>query len=691
MTIKQTLVTVICALALLICAFASFMSYRAVNHRATFVHAEEVNVTISELLKAAQLWSNERSLTNAALNNSTLPSAEDISRITNTRKESDAIFEEAKVHLSHLEFYNKQALMAELDIAFKEIETLRAQANENFNKPQIFRNAKLLKKWTPAMNDFIVLTQDIRFAITKEVAKDDADLARQAQMKHFIWLMREYTDREKSLISALLTSSRSINEERVQTLSRLKSKVETAWNVISKLAPGSPGAIIAAKQQVEKSFFGRFEEIQNEVFQAGINGEPYPISAEEWDVEATAAINSLLALQSTSKEESAAYVKKLVTKANSTLVLQLAILLVSLTIALGGVYTVTKKICAPLSSMTESMIKMSEGELDVKIPHAKSANELGMMGKAMQIFRSNALERLKLEEEQKLENEKRLERAKRMDKIITQFDEDITGFMRILADSVDELQSTSTSLASLAEQEAGEAQSLSEMSSKVTSNFQGVTVSTEELTSSFGEVARQIQQSSEMVKEVVKRTEVADEFAASLTKASSKVREVLEMISDIAGQINLLALNATIESARAGEAGKGFAVVAGEVKSLANQTDHSINEIESVIDEMQQVSESMVDSLKAIKQATDTVDKAASSIASSVEQQTSSTKEISRNMGDTMQETEKISHTIQEVSAGAQQTGAASSQMSSSASVLGEKSEQLSKKVAQFLEDVKAA
>jgi methyl-accepting chemotaxis protein len=57
-----------------------------------------------------------------------------------------------------------------------------------------------------------------------------------------------------------------------------------------------------------------------------------------------------------------------------------------------------------------------------------------------------------------------------------------------------------------------------------------------------------------------------------LAHSSKEIGAIVQLIRDIAEQINLLALNATIESARAGEAGKGFAVVASEIKHLSMQT-----------------------------------------------------------------------------------------------------------------------
>lgn len=75
--------------------------------------------------------------------------------------------------------------------------------------------------------------------------------------------------------------------------------------------------------------------------------------------------------------------------------------------------------------------------------------------------------------------------------------------------------------------------------------------------------------------------------ATELSENSSKIGQVVEMVSDIADQTNLLALNASIEAARAGQAGKGFAVVADEVRALAEQSRNATKQIANIVNEIQ--------------------------------------------------------------------------------------------------------
>ncbi len=159
-----------------------------------------------------------------------------------------------------------------------------------------------------------------------------------------------------------------------------------------------------------------------------------------------------------------------------------------------------------------------------------------------------------------------------------------------------------------------------------------VAAASEELSASVKEIAGNMGQARESVEGIFRHAEGAGKSAGALNESAASMNNVVEMIREIASQINLLALNATIESARAGEAGRGFAVVASEVKSLASQAARSTETISKEIANMQTVTTEVVGALGIITSNMTAVMDNVSGVASAIEQQKAVSSEISGNM-----------------------------------------------------------
>ena len=164
-----------------------------------------------------------------------------------------------------------------------------------------------------------------------------------------------------------------------------------------------------------------------------------------------------------------------------------------------------------------------------------------------------------------------------------------------------------------------------------------------------------------------------------LADASSKISQVVQLITDIAGQTNLLALNAIIDSARADDAGKGFAVVASEVKALAAQTEKATEDIITQVNAIQEATEIAVTSNLEISKTIAEVNEISTSIASAVEEQGAATQEISRNVQEAATGTTEVSASITHVQTSTQETKEATRQVLESSEALAVQGDALRK------------
>jgi methyl-accepting chemotaxis protein len=248
------------------------------------------------------------------------------------------------------------------------------------------------------------------------------------------------------------------------------------------------------------------------------------------------------------------------------------------------------------------------------------------------------------------------------------------------------------------EQQFEMTQQVSDAVSKMISAIENVGSSIERVATDVTEVNSAAENGQTVINETISSLKnLGDEISKAalvvdkLATSGEQVSNVLEVITQIADQTNLLALNAAIEAARAGEHGRGFAVVSDEVRTLANRTQESTQEINTIISEFKQGSEAAVMAMRrSEEQAQETIkmaDGAGNSLIT-IAGLSSKINEATSVVSDASQEQNTALNGIQEnissLSASAEQAKTVAHKTQDAAKVLGDNVNSMNAVVSEF-------
>lgn len=257
---------------------------------------------------------------------------------------------------------------------------------------------------------------------------------------------------------------------------------------------------------------------------------------------------------------------------------------------------ISKKVADPLKKMAGAIEKISAGETAVDIDaksNVKETTQLIMAADQLTDILSRAVGNIRTSADT-------LTETIRQTRDMASESSDAT---KQISESMQALTQTTMNMTS-------NVQDINDNMSRMSDIIEQTIKNVDNLNNNAGAMSEANKDATDRIGSVVKSSESSGAAIADIVEqinktnaAVSKINEMVDLITGIASQTNLLSLNASIEAARAGEAGRGFAVVAGEIKTLAEQSDVSANQIKAIVKEVGESSMLCVEQAEVVKEA----------------------------------------------------------------------------------------
>lgn len=371
---------------------------------------------------------------------------------------------------------------------------------------------------------------------------------------------------------------------------------------------------------------------------------------------------------------------------------------ISVAFALLVAWLLTRSIVGPLHRLSESILKISRGDISERVSDVERGDEIGTAAKRLQ----DVVDNLNTMMAGMMQTTKQVSSSANQ---LSASADQTTKVIEHVTLTIQEVASGSERQMQNMGRGVDEVEDITRQAAAISVHIQDVTETMEQTTAVAEEGNTSVISVVEKIEHIHQTVDELGTVIQTLSNHTENIGGIVGVITGIAQQTNLLALNASIEAARAGEEGRGFAVVAAEVRKLAEGSESYAHQIEELIggiqSEVERALNSMENAKKGVEEGIVAVDisgrsfsrirRAVRGAAAKIEEVSGAAQEltigagkVSETISDIRNITEEGSDSMGTISAAAEEQLASIQEIASSTSQLTSIARQLEETVGKF-------
>ena len=318
-------------------------------------------------------------------------------RFANTQK----VFDSVLATLAQDPAPDVRAALKEIAARRAVYRAVREQAVAAVHMPKAQRPADLPARWVAANDGLVIAAGGLDHRLNTEASRDDPFVAEMTKMEQLVWFARDAAGVEDLLIGHANALGVKLTPSDLLGLAEQSGRSRESWLVVRDEARMGevPASLRAAVASADQAYFIDQARMRQTIADELAAGKPSTVPpATEMHV-AHQGLDSLMGIASTAFDLSEAHAKAELAAANGEALTWAAVMLTAVGLGAFTMLFISGRIVGPIERITRAMSTVAGGDLAFDVPFQGRGDEIGRLARALDVFRRNALEKARVEDE----------------------------------------------------------------------------------------------------------------------------------------------------------------------------------------------------------------------------------------------------------------------------------------------------